>query len=188
MDDEDKKSVNLAGYNCDLYNPGARLCKRIIWYITNAVFFNSSLLSCSKLKCILLRLFGATVGTNVVIKPLVRIKYPWNLIVGDNVWIGEGVWIDNLAVVDIGNHVCISQDAYLLTGNHDYKDIYFGLIVNRITINDGAWLCARTVTCPGVTVATNTILTTGSILTQSTEVNGIYRGNPAKYIKVRKFN
>jgi len=188
MDDQDLKSVNLAGYNSDWYKPGAGLFKRVIWYITNALLFNSSLLSCSALKCVLLRLFGASIGKNVVIKPLVKIKYPWNLVIGDNVWIGEGVWIDNLAVVDIGNNICISQDAYLLTGNHDYKDENFGLIVSGIKINDGAWLCARTVTCPDVTVASNTIVTTGSVLSQSTEANGIYRGNPAKYIKARKFN
>ena len=43
-----------------------------------------------------------------------------NLVVGDDCWLGESCWIDNLDKVVIGNNVCISQGALLLTGNHDY--------------------------------------------------------------------
>jgi acetyltransferase-like isoleucine patch superfamily enzyme len=61
----------------------------------------------------------------VNIKPSVNIKYPWLLEVGDHVWIGEEVWIDNLAKVRIGSNVCISQGAMLLTGNHDFTKSTF---------------------------------------------------------------
>ena len=37
----------------------------------------------------------------VVIKQRVNVKYPWKLEVGDFSWIGEDVWIDNLATVKI---------------------------------------------------------------------------------------
>ena len=38
---------------------------------------------------------------------------PWRLSIGDYSWIGEDVWIDNLAMVKIGKNVCVSQGAYL---------------------------------------------------------------------------
>lgn len=183
--DSEKITVDLSRYDNSWYSPGAGKIKCAIWYYLNALFFKTYWLPLSSLKCKLLRLFGASIGSNVTIKPNVRIKYPWNLVLGNNVWIGEGVWIDNLAQVEIGSNVCVSQDAYVLTGNHDYKDINFGLIVNCIKIEDGAWLGARTVTCPGVTVAPNSVITAGSILQHDTEPCGIYRGNPAKFIRSR---
>jgi len=132
-----------------------------------------------------LRALGARVGTGVVIKPHVNIKYPWHLTIGDHVWIGEGVWIDNLVEVQLGSNVCLSQDAYLLTGNHDYKDPAFGLLTGTIKIDDGAWVGARAVVCPSVRVGTNAVITVGSVLTKDALPNGIYRGNPAEWTRDR---
>ena len=91
------------------------------WYLINNMFFRSYILPVSKIKKGLLKGFGARVGKGLVIKPGVNIKYPWLLEIGDYVWIGEGVWIDNLTNIRIGNDTCISQGAMLLTGNHDYR-------------------------------------------------------------------
>jgi len=110
-----------------MITPGTGVIKRVSWYCLSALLFDSYLLPVARVKCSILRLFGASVGANVNIKPLVRIKHPWFLNIGSNVWIGESVWIDNLAQVDIGDNVCISQNVYLLTGNHDYKDLRFKL-------------------------------------------------------------
>jgi putative colanic acid biosynthesis acetyltransferase WcaF len=133
----------------------------------------------------MLRVFGAKLGKGVIIKPRVNIKYPWYLIIGDNTWIGEGVWIDNLTWVRIGSNVCISQEAYLLTGNHNYKDKKFGLIIGEINIEDGAWIGARSIVCPGVSCGKHSVLTVGSILQKDAVANRIYRGNPAELIRER---
>ena len=119
----------------------------------------------------------------MVIKPRVRIKYPWHLVLGDNVWIGEDVWIDNLVTVTVGSNVCISQGAYLLTGSHDYRDPRFGLIIKPIHIAEGAWITARVTLCPGVSVGRNAVITAGSILQSDADENAVYQGNPA--IKIR---
>ena len=119
--------VDLGRYDNAGYRPGRSLPWRVAWYVVNAIVFDSWLCPCSGVKRFLLRSFGATVGTGVIIKPRVNIKYPWRLRIGDHVWIGEGAWIDNLDDVDIESHVCISQGGYLLTGNHDYTDPRFRL-------------------------------------------------------------
>jgi len=178
--------MDLSKYDNSNYDPGANLIVRTLWYMINAALFHTWLFPVSRIKCALLRLFGAEVGRGVVIKPRVNIKYPWNLKIGSFVWIGEGVWLDSLDLITIGSNVCISQDAYLLTGNHDYKDPAFSLITKPINIEDGVWVGARSIVCPGAVLRENAILTVASILTGDTEKNRIYQGNPAQNIRERK--
>lgn len=113
------------------------------------------------------------------------IKSPWYLTVGDDCWLGESCWIDNLDKVAIGNNVCISQGAMLLTGNHDYTNPTMLYRNAPISIEDRAWIGAQTTVCPGVTVHRNAILTVGSVATKEMAANGIYQGNPATFIRNR---
>lgn len=179
--------VDLATYNNNWYKPGSSV-KRFLWYYVNLIFFNSGWFPFYGIKIFWLKLFGATVGNNVLIKPHVNIKYPWLLSIGNNVWIGEQVWIDNLAQITIGNNVCISQAALLLCGNHNYAKTTFDLSVNTITINDGAWLCAKAVITGGVVCGSHAVISTGAVLSKDAEPYHIYAGNPAIKIKERKFN
>lgn len=177
--------MNLADYDRRGYRPGAGVLKRVAWYVVNALLFDSWLLPLSGPKCVLLRMFGARVGQGVVIKPRVNIKYPWHLRLGSQVWLGEGVWIDSLATVTLGNDVCVSQEAYLLTGNHDYRDPRFGLRVEEVVVEDGAWVGARAVVCPGARVRRGAVLAAGSVLSGVAEEDGVYRGNPARRVRDR---
>lgn len=179
------KKVELSQYDNSWYCPGRGLIVRLIWHCVNVLFFQNALNLSSYLKVLLLRCFGAKVGAGVVIKPGINIKYPWNIQIGDHVWIGENTWFDSLAPIEIGNNACISQGAYLCTGNHDWSDPAFGLIVKPIIVQDGAWIGAHAVILPGLTVASHSVLTAGSVLTQSSESYTIYAGNPAVSIKKR---
>ncbi len=175
---------NLASFSNSWYNPGAGFIKRFIWYYTNLCWIKSGF-PFSGCKVFLLKLFGAKIGSGVVIKPHVNIKYPWRLTIGNNVWIGEEVWIDNLDDVIIEDNVCISQGAMLLCGNHDYKKETFDLIIGKIHIKQGAWIGAKSLVGPNVTVNENTVLAVASIATKDLDANSIYRGNPAVRIKAR---
>jgi putative colanic acid biosynthesis acetyltransferase WcaF len=117
----------------------------------------------------------------------VNIKYPWRLKIGNNVWIGEYVWIDNLGEVTIENNVCVSQGVMLLCGNHNYKKQSFDLMVGDIILKDGSWVGAKSIICPGVTVESHSVISVGSVVSSSTEKNFIYRGNPALKVKERSF-
>ena len=124
----------------------------------------------------------------MVIKPNVSIKYPWKLIVGDYSWIGEGVWLDNLVLIEIGDNCCISQNALLFCGNHNYKKVAFDLMTRKIIMKEGSWVGANATVCPGVVFNKNAILTAGSIATSDLGENEIFQGNPAKKIKDRVFD
>lgn len=180
----ERRTTHLSTFNNSWYNPGSAL-RRVGWYLTNTLFFLNPLFPLSSVKCSLLRLFGAKVGKGVVIKPRVNIKHPWMLNIGDYTWIGEQVWIDNLGQVTIGKNACLSQGAMLLCGNHDYKKTSFDLMVGDITLEDGVWIGAHAVVCPGVTCSSHAILSVNSVATQNLEAYSIYQGNPAQFIRTR---
>lgn len=180
--------TNLSKYDNSWYDPGAGLVKRTLWFIVNVVFFQCPLNPFSSLKVFLLRLFGAKIGKKVCIKPSVNIKYPWRLFVGSNVWIGESVWIDNLADVVIEDNVCISQGVMLLCGNHNYKKETFDLMIGKIIIKKGAWVGARSIVCSGIIFNEGAILTVGSVANRNLEEYAIYQGMPAVKIRNRNIN
>lgn len=178
------KTVDLSKFNNSWYNPGNPV-KRACWYFANVLFMKNSWFPFGGFKRFLLRMFGAKIGKGVVIKPCVNIKYPWKLKVGNHVWIGENVWIDNLGEVTIGDHCCLSQGAFLLCGNHDYKSTSFDLMVNPIVLENGSWIGAKAIVCGEVTIGTHAVLTLGSVATKNLDAYGIYTGNPAIKVKER---
>lgn len=179
-------TTDLSKFDNSWYHPGP-LWKRALWYLINELFIRCRMIPFSGLKVLLLRLFGAKVGNGVVIKPGVSIKYPWKLTIGDHCWIGEGVQIDNLAQVTIGNNVCLSQGAMLQCGNHNYRKSTFDLIIGGITLEEGVWIGAKSVVCPGVTCRSHAVLTVGSVATKDLEAWSVFQGNPAVKIKERLF-
>lgn len=160
------------------------MLKRALWFIVNASLFKTSILPFSWPKVQLLRIFGATVGHAVIIRTGVNIKHPWLLHIGHHTWIGEKVWIDNLVLVQIGNHVCLSQGVLLLTGSHNYKDPAFGLITGTITLEDGVWIGARAIVNHGIHAGPHAVLAAGAVATKNLEDHWIYKGNPA--VKTRR--
>jgi len=180
--------TDLSKFNTGAYRSGASRLKTLVWYLVNYYIMNSAFPWPYGFKSRLLRLFGAQVGTGLVIKTKVRIKNPWRLKIGDHCWIGESVWIDNLEDVELGDHVCVSQGALLLTGNHDYKRSDFPYRLGKIRIESGAWIGAQTVVCPGVVCRSHAILTVGSVATKEMKAWHIYSGNPAVAVREREMS
>lgn len=183
MNSSNINTVSIKDYDNSWYQPGTSW-KRLLWYFANVLVMKNSWLPSSALRVWILRIFGAKVGVGVNIKPCVNVKYPWFLEIGDYTWIGENVWIDNLAKVYIGSNVCISQGTMLLCGNHNYKKSTFDLMIGEITLEDGSWIGAQSVVCPGVTAHSHAVLGVGSVANHDLEAYCIYQGNPA--IKVRE--
>jgi putative colanic acid biosynthesis acetyltransferase WcaF len=181
-----KSKVNLQLFDSSAgLNRGASLLKEALWYIIKWAFFLTVIPYPDYFKVILLRAFGARVGKNVLIKPRVNIHMPWKLFIGNNVWIGEEVFILNFEPVRIGNNVCISQRVFLCGGNHNFKDPAMTYRNGSITLQDGCWIGAGTFVCPDVSVGVDTVVCAASVVTRSLDDNGVYRGNPASFLKIR---
>jgi putative colanic acid biosynthesis acetyltransferase WcaF len=178
--------TDLSAYNNHPFHPGGNALKRLIWFYVNAVFLKTSLIPSSGFKIFLLRMFGASIGNNVTIKPCVNVKYPWFLSIGDETWVGENVWIDCLVPVSIGANVCLSQGAVILTGSHNYKKVSFDLLTKGVVLEDGVWIGAGAMINLGITAGSHSVLTSGSVATKNMEAYSIYQGNPAVRIRERE--
>jgi putative colanic acid biosynthesis acetyltransferase WcaF len=181
MSNESQGTVKLATFRNSAtgYHPGAPRLKRMAWHFVNELVLRNRLLPAFGLKPAALCAFGATLGERVRIKWGVNVRFPWNLKVASDVWIGENVWIDSITTITIGSNTCISQGAYLLSGNHDYKSPSFDITPGPITIEDGVWIGAKALVGPGVTCKSHSILCAGSVLFSDMEPYTVYQGNPA---------
>jgi putative colanic acid biosynthesis acetyltransferase WcaF len=181
-----RRRVDLRSFDNSWYRPGGSVPVRVLWMGVSACFFLTSFPWPYGVKRALLRAFGARIGDRAVIKPRLNVKYPWNLEVGDDAWIGEGVWIDSLAKVRIGADVCLSQGVMIETGNHDWSRATFDLTLGEVVLEDGAWAAVRSTLLPGSRLASHAVLGAGGILAGDTEEYGIYVGVPAKKVKERQ--
>jgi putative colanic acid biosynthesis acetyltransferase WcaF len=179
--------LDLSRFQTGRFDRGRPACVEALWLLVQGLFA-ASWMPGSRLRSTLLRGFGARLGRNVVLKPGLRVKFPWRLAVGDNSWLGENAWIDNLAAVTIGSNCCISQGAYLCTGNHDWTKDTFDLMTLPILVNDRSWIGAKAVVGPGVTVGEGAVLTIGSVAVGDLKPGWVYAGNPAVPVRPRRGN
>ena len=177
--------IQLGKYDNSWFHPGGSFLKRSAWFFLGQPLVRAAWIPSSSLRVTVLRWFGARIGSGVVIKPSVEVKYPWHLVIGNDCWIGEHVWIDNLTTVRLGNNVCVSQGAYLCTGNHDWSDPAFGLIITPVQLMDGSWAGARSILTPGAILGHGAVAAAGAVVGGSVPDFEVYAGNPARFIRKR---
>ena len=173
-----KHIQSLEIYQPVLHSGTAKILRLVAWQLMPKWLISSGLPgSCWRI--LLLRIFGAKIGKLCRLKPGLNISCPWNLKVGDFCWLGESVWIDSLACVEVGNRVCISQGSYLCTGNHDYKKPTFDLRIGPIFIDSEAWIGAKSILAPSSIIGKGSVVCIGSVVSGSVHPYSIVRGNPA---------
>lgn len=160
--------------------------KRVLWYFLKPFLIETkNHFIPNWLKISFLRFCGAKIGKDVVFMKNINLQYPWKLEIGDNVWVGEKSWLYNIEKIVINDNSVISQGAMLLTGNHDYKKVSFDTIQKPIHLEQGVWVGARAIICPGVKLRSHSIISVNSVIIEDTKAYGIYQGNPAKYKRQR---
>ncbi len=171
--------MNLEGYRAGL-DRGVPSWAEIVWQAVRIPFFLFPCPLPSRLRCQVLRCFGARLGRGVVIRHGVDISFPWRLRCGDHVWLGEQCKILNLAEVIVGSNVCISQQAFLCTGSHRYRSESFDLVTRPIKIADSCWIGARAFIGPGVRMGQCSVVGAGAVVVRDIPPGHLAVGNPAK--------
>lgn len=156
-----------------------------LWWLVEAVLFRPSPQFAYAYRSWLLRLFGAKVGVGSVIRPSVRITYPWKVALGDYVWIGDDVVLYSLGNITVGSNSVISQGSYICAGDHDYRQVSFPIRARDVTVGNEVWLAARVFVGPGVSVADGCVVGASSVVMRNLEKAGVWCGNPCRYVRSR---
>jgi putative colanic acid biosynthesis acetyltransferase WcaF len=134
----------------------------------------------------LLRLFGARIGKNAIIRPSVRTPYPWKLTIGAYCHIGGEVQLYTYGEIEIGDCAVVSQRSYLCTGTHDYTSPAFDLLARKIVIESEAWLAADVFVAPGVTIGYGAVIGARSSVFRDVPPGVIAVGTPARVVGERR--
>lgn len=168
---------NLASFNSGGYDRGRSKIWQALWFATSFLVFQKFWCP-NKWRAPLLRRFGATVGESAFIRHDVRIMWPWNLSIGNDCWLGEGLRVVNLDRITIGNDVCISQEVMLCSGSHDHRKADFPYRNAPILIHNGAWIGARAIVLPGVDIGRCAVVASGEVVRSdlpdlNMQINGV---------------
>jgi putative colanic acid biosynthesis acetyltransferase WcaF len=160
--------------------PGQRRGKlhQLLWRVVEQLLVTNSLQLSSRVRIAALRAFGAEIGANCIVRPRLRVRFPWNLTMGNDCWIGEGVWISNRSHVHIGNDVVISQESFLTTGSHDARRT-MDVRSEPIHIEDGVWITSRCIVLMGTVLRKSCLLKPGTIAQGEVHANDIVGPAPA---------
>jgi putative colanic acid biosynthesis acetyltransferase WcaF len=178
--------LDLFKFNNTEFSRGAPRWKEALWWVCRSLFFAPWFPIPSPIKVGVLRLFWAKVGTGVVIRSRVNITMPWNVEIGDHVWIGDEVLILSLDRVRIGSNVCLSQRAFLCTGSHDFGKETFDLITKSIEIGDGCWIGAQAFVGPGVSFGPGSRCLAGAVVVKDVPAGATVGGVPARAVGEKK--
>lgn len=153
-----------------------------LWWIVQALLFKTSPQFMYGWRRFLLRLFGAKIGRNVLIRPSVHTQFPWRVKIGDYSWIGDNATLYSLGEVIIGKNVVVSQKSYLCAGTHDHSKEDFPISGLPIRIEDECWLATDVFVGPGVTIGYATVVGARSSVFKSLPEKKICMGSPARIV------
>ncbi|WP_337054307.1 acyltransferase [Pseudoxanthomonas sp. USHLN014] len=102
--------------------------------------------------------------------------------IGDNCVINREVYLDGRVGVVIGNNVNVSFQTCILSLHHDHNAPTFPAIGGAVTIKDHAWIGARALLLPGVTIGEGAVVAAGAVVARDVEPYSVVGGVPAKKI------
>jgi len=156
-----------------------------LWWLVQGTLFKMSPQFMYGWRRFLLRFFGASIGKDVIVRPTVKITYPWKVSIGDYSWIGDEVTLYSLGEIEIGKNVVISQKSYICTGSHNYQQINFPIFAKKITIENQCWIATDVFVAPGITIGKGTVIAARSSVYKNMPEGKICVGSPAKVVRNR---
>lgn len=176
---------NLKKFDLPKNFRGCNSAKVQLWWLVQSTLFSMSPQFMYSWRIWLLSLFGAKIGKGAIIRPTVRITYPWKVSIGNHSWIGDHAELYSLGEIEIGSNSVISQNSYLCTGSHDFTKETFDIYAKKITIEDEVWVASDVFIAPGVTIKKGAIIGARSTVLNDMPEGMICYGYPAKPVKPR---
>ncbi len=155
------------------------------WWIVQSTLFAWSPQFLYGWRRFLLQLFGAKIGKKVLIRPTVKVTYPWKVSIGDYSWIGDDVVLYSLGEINIGRHTVISQKSYVCTGSHDFTSLSFDIFAKPVDIGNEVWIATDVFIAPGVCVGDGSVVGVRSSVLHDLPPGKICYGNPAEAVQDR---
>jgi len=159
---------------------------RTAWSCVSFLLFRFSPSPLHGWRRMLLRAFGAKIGSGARIYPTVRIWAPWNLVLGNQTCLGYRVNCYNCATVTLEDYALVSQDTTLCAATHDFRSRSFPLVTRPITIGKQAWVCAEAFIGPGIRIGEGAVVGARSCVFEDVSPWTVVRGNPAQFLKKRR--
>lgn len=127
-------------------------------------------------------IFGS-VGSIMAVQSPFACDYGYNIHVGENFYANHGLVILDAAKVSFGDNVFIAPNCGFHTAGHplDYVQRNQGLeYAYPITVGDNVWFGASVSVMPGVSIGSNVVIASGSVVTRDIPDNVLAMGNPCR--------
>jgi putative colanic acid biosynthesis acetyltransferase WcaF len=178
------KQVDVSGYSSHfgLGHKAARASWRLVWML----LFRPSPVFMFGWRRMLLRAFGARMGTRAVVYPSTRIWAPWHLEMGAFACLGPHSDCYCVDRVTLGAHATVSQSAVLCTASHDITDPGMRLMTAPIVLGDGAWVAQGAFIHPGRHIGEGAVVAARACVIRDVAPWEVVGGNPAVFLKMRE--
>ena len=133
---------------------------------------------------IITQLFGSS--NKPFVNPPFYCDYGFNIHVGKNFYCNFNCTFLDVAPITIGDNVWIGSNVSLYTAGHPIHpetrntQIEYG---RPITIGDNVWIGGNVVINPGVSIESNTVIGSGSVVTKDIPDWVVAAGNPCRVIR-----
>jgi acetyltransferase-like isoleucine patch superfamily enzyme len=132
------------------------------------------------------------IGDNVYVGHAAMLKgyYKNRMVIGDDSWLGQGVYLHSAGGLSIGRCVGIAPFVKVITSFHreagrDTPILAAELEFEAIAVEDDANVGLGAIIMPGVTVGRGAQVAAGAVVTRDVEPFSIVAGNPARFLRWR---
>lgn len=155
------------------------------WSVCELLLVTNPWQPSSRLRTATLRAFGARIGPRVILRPRLRVKFPWKLRIGADAWVGEDVWLHNQDHLSIGSDAVVSQGTFVTTGSHAYRTD-MALVTHPVVIEDGAWVTARCVVLAGSRIGRSAVVLPNTVVRGEVPDGSVF-GTPSGQVLRERF-
>lgn len=162
----------------------------VIWLIYTHLLSRIPYSLGTKIREVTLRRLLKRFGDGAYVSTGVRLLNPQQISLGNNVGIPRDVTLDGRGGLAIGDDTMIGFESIILTSTHISKDKDVpirkqGMFCAPVKIGRNAWLGARVIILPGVSVGDRAIIAANSVVDKDVPADTVYGGVPAKFIRER---